>query len=88
MKWSAELQNGDGDYGSKHRRMMRCAVICGVASALITIAFIIAWCQYDDEDGLAGMAERFKGDDFTTADWERVIVDSGPLSYGWEKEAV
>ena len=55
---------------------------------MVAIAFIIAWCQYDDEDGLAGMAERIKGDNFTTADWERVIVDSGPLSYGWEQEAV
>ena len=82
------MQNAEGNCASKHRRIIRCAVTCGVASALVTIGFIIAWYTYDDEDGLAGMAERVKGDNFTTADWERVIVDSGPLSHGWEKKAV
>ena len=29
-----------------------------------------------------------QGDNFTAADWERVIRGSGPVDFGWEKDAL
>ena len=29
-----------------------------------------------------------QGDNFTAADWETVISGSGPVDFGWEKDAL
>ena len=88
--WSAELQQGNGQKCcSKHLRVVACAAISGVASALLAASFLVAWLLYDSSgDGSGAISDRLKIKDFSTADWERIISDSGPLNYGWEKGAV
>lgn len=84
-RWSAELQKSDRQSCcSKYRRLITCVLISGIVSAALAVTFVVVWCLYDG-DGDAFVA--IKGDNYTTADWERIIMESGPLNRGWEKEA-
>ena len=59
-RWSAELQNsGQEDCccsNYRYRRLITCAVISGIISAALAIAFVVAWCLYDgDREALVGI---------------------------------
>ena len=59
-RWSAELQNSGQQNccipNYRCRRLITCAVISGIISATIGIAFIVAWCLYDAEgDAFVGI---------------------------------
>ena len=58
--WSAELQNSGQENCCcsmyHRRRLITCAVISGIISATLAIAFVVAWCLYDAEgDALVGI---------------------------------
>ena len=82
-RWSAELQNLGQGYCLRHRRFIICAATVGVTSVLLATAFIAVWIVYEDGDKYLSV----RGENFTTEDWERSFVESGPLMHGWEKEA-
>ena len=83
-RWSAELQDGSQGCCLRHRRFIICAVTSGVTSALLAIVFFAVLIMYEDQkDEYLSIG----GENFTTADWERSFVESGPLKCGWEKEA-
>ena len=82
-QWSAELQENGKGCCSRHRRLIICAVIFGLTSALLAITFVTVWSMYGDGDNYVSAG----GENFTITDWERVFVESGPLKRGWEKEA-
>ena len=59
-RWSAELQNSGKENCCcsmyRRRRLITCAVISGIISAAIGIAFVVVWCLYDAEgDTLVGI---------------------------------
>ena len=59
-RWSAELQNSGQQNCCcsmyRNRRLIMCAVISGIISATLAIAFVVAWCLYDAEgDALVGI---------------------------------
>ena len=82
-RWSAELQNLGQGYCLRHRRFIICSATSGVTFVLLAIAFVAVWFVYEDGSKYLSAGR----ENFTTEDWERTFVESGPLVHGWEKEA-
>ena len=59
--------------------------LCSDLGGHICPAFhrVCVWIVYED----GGKYLSAGRENFTTEDWERTFVESGPLVHGWEKEA-